>query len=101
MTRRKTTLAGIIQNVIDGWIEGGMMENIEAAGDPLVKRSDGGGILRAGFQNIQVMGLNNKFAITLELGAMDKVDMDVHGVREINKPWNAQTKLVYQTQLDR
>ena len=31
---------------------------------------------------------------------MDDVGTDVQGIAEINKPWNVQTKLSYQTQLD-
>ena len=31
---------------------------------------------------------------------MNETGTDIQGMAEINKPWNAQTKLLYQTQLD-
>ena len=46
------------------------------------------------------MGLNNGFAITLELKANNEVSTDVQGMAKINKPRNAQNSSFYQTQFD-
>ena len=81
-TRRKTTQAGMIQNVPAEWLEGGVTENTEAAGDPLVKISEGDVMLRARFQNTEGTGLNSGFATTLYLEAIDEVDTDIGDAKD-------------------
>ena len=55
---------------LDGWLTGKVIDNIEAAGDPLKTRSDGDGILRVGFQNIRSTDMENGFAVAPELDAL-------------------------------
>ena len=58
------------------------------------------GIVQVGFQNIQGTKLNNSFATMSELEAMYEIGTDLQGMAEINKLWNARTKMLYQTQLE-
>ena len=88
-----------MQDRLDGWLTGPVIDYIEAAGDLLKTQSEGDGILRVGLQHIRGMDMDNSFAVAPELDAMDKIGTDVQGMVESNKPWTPQNKVNYKIQL--
>ena len=77
---QRATQVGLAHRVLDGWLEEELTDNIKVAGDPLMKRLEGCGILRVGFQNIRGTDLNKGFAITPEFEAMYEVGTDIQGM---------------------
>ena len=61
---------------------------------------EGDGTLRVGFQNIRGADMNKGLDVAPKSNAMNKLQVDIQGMAEANKPWNSRNKEMYQTQLD-
>ena len=92
--------AQVIQRRLGEWIEQKDCRNIQAYGDPLLKREDNDGILWFVDQKIRTSEMNYGFQVIPEIKVMREVGADVQGMSEINKPWTAGNKAIYQTQSD-
>ena len=88
------------QDRLNDWLSRPPIPNIEAAGDPLRMKVEGDGALRVGFQSIRRADTNKSLGVSLELDAMNELQVDIQGMAEANKPWNSRNKEMYQIQLD-
>ena len=74
--------------------------NIDPVGDPLKPRFDGDGITRIGYQNVNTSTMGQGFDVAEEIDVIAEIGSDIHGMSEINKPWNSSNKWQYDTMMD-
>ncbi|KAL7533908.1 hypothetical protein ACHAXR_007538, partial [Thalassiosira sp. AJA248-18] len=74
--------------------------NIPAAGDPMVERREGDNTFRMGYHNINGTTLGQGLEVTEEIETMDQLGINLQGMSEINKPWDANNKWQYNMQMN-
>ena len=68
-------------------------DNITPSGDHLIPRTDTDTYIRIGYQNIH--GTSRETHIPSEITAMQELGLDLMGMSETNRPWNAKNKTEY------
>ena len=106
-SKTQPTLSRWLENVKDSlenegieFEHGGVFKNIDPAGDPLIDRREGDGIMRAGYMNLKGSTIGGGFEVVDEIEAVRDLGMDIQGYSEINKPWNKENKVEFDMMMD-
>ena len=101
--RLSRAFRGGTQSTIFQWTLGKdvcKFENIDPVGDHFVPRRQDDGITRLMYNNVNTSTQGQGFEVNQEIDVIEEMGADIMGFSELNKPWSAENKWLYDYQLD-